>query len=138
MFQLFHKVDMNHILEDDPWAFEQSLLILKRLNPNELPFEISLDTSEFWVQVHKLPASFFMENIAKAIGTTLEEFIRANKKNFDGTWKSFMRVRVILDITKPLRRKMKLKKGGDWMWVDFKYERLPNFCFLCGVIGHTK
>lgn len=34
---------------------------------------------------------------------------------------------------------MKMKKeGGECFWADFKYERLPNFYFLCGIIGHTK
>lgn len=83
--------------------------------------------------------SFFTEKIAKAIGSFLGDFIRIDKKNFDGTWKSFMRIRVLLDITKPLKRKMKImKEGEDWIWIDFKYERLPNFCFLCGLIGHTE
>lgn len=29
------------------------------------------------------------------------------------------------------------KKGGDWLWIHFKYERLPSFCFFCGIIGHS-
>ena len=26
--------------------------------------------------------------------------------------------------------------GGDWVWIDLIYERLPTFCFICGIIGH--
>ena len=25
---------------------------------------------------------------------------------------------------------------GDKFWVHYKYERLPTFCFLCGIMGH--
>lgn len=32
---------------------------------------------------------------------------------------------------------MKLKKSAkEWCWVNFKYESIPTFCFICGMIGH--
>lgn len=98
-----------------------------------------MKTSEFWLQAHNLPPGFFTEKIAQAIGDSLGTHIRADKKNFEESWKTFMRIRVLFDITKPLRRKMKMKKqGSEWFWVKFKYERLPNFFFLCGIIGHRE
>lgn len=49
-----------------------------------------------------------------------------------------MRVRVTMDINKPLKRRMKLRKSGnEWIWVTFKYENVPTFCFICGLMGHA-
>ena len=50
----------------------------------------------------------------------------------------FLRIRVNMDVHKPLKRRMKIKKsGGEWLWVHFRYELLNLFCFICGCLGHT-
>lgn len=50
-----------------------------------------------------------------------------------------MRVRVRIDVRKPLKRKKNiLKKNGEEVIVTCKYERLGKFCFTCGVMTHTE
>lgn len=40
---------------------------------------------------------------------------------------------------KPLKRRMKIqRKGGVGFSVNFKYERVPTFYFICGVMGHAE
>ena len=49
-----------------------------------------------------------------------------------------LRVRVHLDVNKRLVRGKKITvEGGEGKWVNFKYERLPNFCYRCGLLNHT-
>lgn len=139
VFTFYHKVDVNRILDDGPWAFENNLLVICILEGLASPYDITLNVTDFWVQVHNIPRNFFMEQVAKAIGSSLGVFIKADKKNFEGPWKTFMRIRITMDITKPLRSGMKMRKeGGECLWAEFKYERLPNFYFLYGIIKHTE
>lgn len=41
-----------------------------------------------------------------------------------------------LGITKSLHRGTAIKVKGYKIWLDFRYERLPNFCFKCVIIKH--
>lgn len=53
--------------------------------------------------------------------------------------RSFLRARVIVDIRKPLVTGMWCPRPGrDPIWVKAKYERLQNFCYRCGRIGHDQ
>lgn len=79
------------------------------------------------------------EGVTEQIDNSLGTFVQNNPNNFGGNWKSYMRIRVNIDINRSLRRKLKLKKkGGEWIWVTFKYERLYTFCYFCGCIGHSE
>lgn len=50
----------------------------------------------------------------------------------------YLRCRVIIDLTKPLRRgSMTLDNSGKPNKVFFKYERMQDFCYICGHLGHT-
>ena len=48
-----------------------------------------------------------------------------------------MRVRVVVDVTKPLSRgRMITWDQGREGWVSFMYERLSNICYWCGLLTH--
>ncbi|KAL2895967.1 Gag-Pro-Pol polyprotein [Bienertia sinuspersici] len=42
-----------------------------------------------------------------------------------------------MKVDKPLSRGTAMKIGGGRIWVDFRYERLPGFCYVCGCLGHS-
>ncbi|KAM7487244.1 hypothetical protein LguiB_024728 [Lonicera macranthoides] len=47
-------------------------------------------------------------------------------------WREYLRIRVTIDVSKSLKRNMKIKKVNQKeSWINFKYERLPNFCLFC-------
>ena len=93
---------------------------------------------DVWVHIIDLPCGFLAERVVRDIRNFIGAFVEVDPRNFDGEWKEYARVRVSLDVRKPLKRRMKIKKpGGDWYWVNFKYERLPTFCYHCGRIMRT-
>ncbi|KAK2650316.1 hypothetical protein Ddye_017805 [Dipteronia dyeriana] len=51
----------------------------------------------------------------------------------------FVRVKVEIDVTRPLKRaiKLRLDEFNSTVTIPIKYERLPEFCYGCGVLGHS-
>lgn len=49
----------------------------------------------------------------------------------------FVRIRVCMNVFKSILRSLMLQIGNrPKSWVNFKYNFLPLFCHLCGIIGH--
>lgn len=53
-------------------------------------------------------------------------------------WGESLRLKIRIDITKPPRRGIWIDLGGDQksIWIQARYERLLDFCYSCGQIGH--
>ncbi|KAL9411935.1 hypothetical protein AB3S75_045523 [Citrus x aurantiifolia] len=139
LFQFFHEIDVRRVFDSGPWTFDQHILLVHRLGAEEQPQNVPLFHTNFWIQIYNLPLGFQSERILHSIGNYIGSFIESDENNLKGVWQNYMRLRVSLDVRKPLKRRMRLKRtGGEWFWVDFKYERLNVFCFICGLLGHTE
>ena len=139
LFQFFHEIDINRVLESGPWTFDQHILLVNRLDENKQPQNVPLFLADFWIQIYNLPIGFMSEKFLKNIRDYVGIFLGSDEHNCMGVWRNYMRIWVSIDVRKPLKRRMKLKKeGGEWIWIDFKYEQLNIFCFICGLLGHTE
>lgn len=139
MFQFYHEIDINRVLEGSPWTFNRKVLIISRMEEGINPRCIPLNSIDLWVQIHDLQPGFMSEKVITEVGNQMGRFVCSCPSNFKGVWREYMRIRVTLDLSKPLKRKMKLRKSGnEWFWITFKYENVPTFCFICGILGHSE
>ncbi|TXG64273.1 hypothetical protein EZV62_011267 [Acer yangbiense] len=91
----------------------------------------------FGIEIHDIPILCMNRRTAKWLAEQLGEVVEIPSKSRE-CWGKFMRVKVRLDISKPLKRwlRLKLGKSKEVTLVGLKYERLHDFCFVCGRIGH--
>lgn len=99
---------------------------------------MTINNLKIWVQLHGMETGFMSQRVVTDVGNYIGTFVESDANNFVGVWREFLRVRVSIALDKPLRRRMKLKiTESNCCWVNFKYEGIPTFCFICGMIGHS-
>ena len=138
IFSFENLADLENVFRRCPWTFRGAHLVLKRWALDLLWQEMDFSRSTFWVQIHGLlglwqkPVCLY--NIGKEIGqVVMEESVLESIQ----TWKKFNRIRIDVDILKPLIPGLFLPKPGrDDLWIGIKFEKLPEFCYKCGIIGH--
>ncbi|KAM6569081.1 hypothetical protein CsatB_017066 [Cannabis sativa] len=139
LFQFYHEIDIQRVINGSPWTFDRKHLILKRLKAGDNPKMVELDTIDMWVQIHDLQSGFKTEQAVQKAGNYIGTFLSSDPNNFHGIWRDYLRVRVSISLHKPLKRRMKFRKrDGETFWANFKYEKVPTFCFICGIMGHPE
>lgn len=99
---------------------------------------VRLSQASLWVQIWGAPFDMISTRVATEVGSRLGEVVeveRRQQKQDETNY--FMRVKVALPISKPLRW------GGfiagsdeERFWITYKYKRIPIFCHFCGLLRH--
>ena len=136
LFSFDNKSDVDRILSAEPWSFDKNIMVLSRYDKDITVKASELTKVPFWIQILDIPLCFRHREIAEQICQPLGLILHPNEASeFDGG--SFIRVRVLLDISQPLGRgRLITLEDGKNNWVSFKYERLPNLCYWCGCLTH--
>lgn len=112
-------------------------MLLKEFEGEQQIHHVHIIEVLFWIWVHGLPHMARNECLGRMIGSSLGRVEEVNMDNNEVIWGEFMWIHIIIDISKPLMSKKRIKIGNsEFFWVQFSYECLPNFCYCCGSIGH--
>ncbi|KAL6584706.1 hypothetical protein OROMI_003995 [Orobanche minor] len=132
--------DKIHALQDGPWNFFDNLMVFKETSGWQNPSDIEFLDLTIWIQLHNLPIACMnpksVAKIAEQVGK-VKEIDTGEGGNCIG---QFARARVTRPIAKPLQRCVRISQGSsDEKWIVLiAYERLPDFCFHCGRVGHVR
>ncbi|KAL7185177.1 hypothetical protein ACSBR2_027162 [Camellia fascicularis] len=123
-----------------PWSVMGYLLVLQPLALGRSVEEVDFKWSPFWIQVHGIPVAKLTRQNGEIIGRRIGNHIGVEALH-DGFLleRSFLRIRVEADVSKPLPRGFILQHHGSKdkeSWVSYKYEKLSDFCYDCGRLGH--
>lgn len=137
LFEVSSEAIKNRILKGCPWSFDKSLMVLAYANGKGPPTTIPLAVENFWVQIHGLDPEDMIKEVGQLAGNCLGHY-RWTDLGDDGVClTNYLRIRVGINVLKPLKRAVKLKINNKSQFYRVRYERLPNFCFICGHLNNV-
>lgn len=127
------ETDKMTTLEEGTWHFYNSLMILKQTEAMQTPTDVVFDEVSMWVQFHNVPLTCMEESIIRRMRERVGR-VEEGELNLGKTTKA----KVCWGIDLPLLRCVPLadEQAKKEVLVLLQYEKLPEFCFVCGRLGH--
>ena len=96
--------DMVEVLDKSSWTFDRRLILLKQFKGDLCLGDVSFQYSPFWNQVFNIPIKSMNSCVGTRIANEIGVPILVDAPKNGLAWGLFLRIRVDVDITKPLMR----------------------------------
>jgi hypothetical protein len=100
--------------------------------------DLNFERAVFWIRMYNLPLACMGKSIGEKIGSSVGLVEEVDVHEDAAGWGEYLRVKVSIELSKPLARGRMLNIQGRSIWVAYKYEKLPKFCYSCGIISHGR
>lgn len=139
LFSFLQPGGKKRAVSEGPWEFGGDLLIVVDLDGSKRLRDLEFIYTPVWIRVFDLPLGMMNEETGKVIGDKVGKALEVETDPDGSAMGSYLRVKVRLDIRKPLLRAVFLEGEGERAgeWCPIQYEFLPNFCYGCGLLGHV-
>jgi hypothetical protein len=134
------EADKTRVAKGGPWVLgNKHAILLKDFDVMVKPENVVFDRLPIWVRVMSLDYGLMNSDRGTHLVAKLGKVEYVEVDENGKAWGSFLRARVVIDLSQPIMRCVSVysRKKDTTIFFDVMYERLPMFCFSCGVIGHS-
>nr|XP_027083698.1 uncharacterized protein LOC113705999 [Coffea arabica] len=135
-FNIPNQDDIERIVTGGPWLMDNQSLVLNRWSEGVEENYGAFITAPLWVQIWNLPVHWLSKEVGRKIGVVFKDVKEVVIPQGGGKEGRHLKALVHVDLSKPLLRGTLVQIAGSLKWVAFKYERCPDFCYKCGIVGH--
>ncbi|XP_073151980.1 uncharacterized protein [Henckelia pumila] len=131
--------DRKQAFSGGPWNIFRNLIVFRELCGLQNVTAMNFDTMPIWIQCYNLPLVLMHKDFLQKLGSQLGDVEEIDTRENGFSMGKFARLRVRLDLRQPLKKhiRLKIQSGQEDVFVLLSYERLPDFCHNCGIIGHS-
>jgi hypothetical protein len=99
-----HFWEKDRVKEGQPWVFEGNLISIADYNGSIPPAQMDFENVSFWTRMFILPLSCMSAEMGHQIGKSVGIVEDVETKDDGVGWGMYLRVKIRLDIAKPLAR----------------------------------
>ncbi|XP_028556870.1 uncharacterized protein LOC114581249 [Dendrobium catenatum] len=134
----YNNESLEAVFNNGPWFVNGKIIGMDKWSPNFDPSSLKGLSAPIWIRLPNLPLLRWDEINICRIASTIGQPLMIDGNLFQWGRREFGRVcvRIKLDIALPKGTWVESSSGKFYQ--KFEYERIPEFCFCCGKIGHDK
>ncbi|KAK1626236.1 hypothetical protein QYE76_000551 [Lolium multiflorum] len=134
------EADRSRVAKGGPWTLgNKHAILLKEFDVRVRPEEVVFNELMVWARIMKLGYELMNTDRGTQLASLLGTVDRLDVDENGRAWGSFLRARVTIDATEPIMRFVSVfsKKKDETVQYEVMYEKLPLYCFSCGMLGHS-
>ncbi|KAJ0974977.1 hypothetical protein J5N97_016942 [Dioscorea zingiberensis] len=127
---------LEEVLTEGHRSVNGMIIHLIKWKPNFQPAFEELSIATLWIHLHSLPSEYQDLESLEIVASKFGKMVKIDETTMIANRGSFARVCIEMDLSQPLKRGVWVRSSSGNMFVTIAYEKLPMFCFRCGIIGH--
>ncbi|XP_015382712.1 uncharacterized protein LOC107175623 [Citrus sinensis] len=120
-----------------PWHFAGALIVMIEPKGIRDVNNQQFTHTSFWVQIHNVPFMCMHKGAIQKLGEKIGDVEEVETDDDEECIGLYARLRISVNVTKPLKKILFLEEEGKKkIPMAVLYERLLDFYFCCGILGH--